>query len=149
MVTTTSFNSDLHFTINEMNLSELKEDKDLAQMAARLIDELVSQLKPVMVYVEGYVGTTSLKGVKVVDEGSGTVLVLDRKGQWHHGDSESPSNDAYWYFNVSSIVEGFQKIFVDATAKKELHLKAVASRRDKLTAMVGVMNGEAGAVTQE
>ncbi|MBI2053062.1 MAG: hypothetical protein HYT34_02345 [Candidatus Ryanbacteria bacterium] len=143
MVTTISFNGDLNFKAVELFSSELEEDRQIAEMAGQQIGATIEKLVPVLIYVDQQIG--GIRGIEVVKDGNYT-LVLGREGKWYSGMSGEKLNQdptGWQHYILSKIVEGLEKIFAEATKKKEVHQAAVAKRRDLLNKIGAVIRGEA------
>ena len=144
MVTTTSLNGDLEFRATQLFNSELEEDRQIAEMARQQLGNTVDKLVPVLVYVDQAIG--GFKGAVVVKEAEKVLLVLDRAGKWNRTNENNKfqvDEQAWEHFLFSQIMEGLERLFNEATKKKEAHQAAVAKRRDLLNKIGAVIRGEA------
>ena len=148
MVTTTSLNGDLNFKAEELFRSELEEDRQIAVMAERQINVIIEKLVPVLIYVDQQIG--GIRGIEVAKGGDYT-LALGREGKWYNGVSGEKLNQdstAWQHYMLSKVVEGLEKVFAEATKKKETHQAAVAKRQDLLNKIGAVIRGEAVPATE-
>ena len=146
--------------------SGFAEEKELAEKMAKVVDEIVTEIKPVLKYVSqpiplleddqhcpSRVPRLDTRGVeidRIRESGSGITrcIFLGEDGKFFtsklcsggHYQGQSGNMHYSWQLvPLEKLIEGLQKIFQAATQKREHHLASIRERSEKLDTVLAIL----------
>lgn len=147
--------------------SGFAEEKELAEKMAKVVEEIVAEIRPVLKYVSqpiplleetehnpDRVARFDERGVEIYTvtfESGDKCVFLGEDGKffaakacytngWHHYHGRSGDMQYSWQLvPLEKLIEGLQKIFQAATQKREHHLASVRERSEKLDTVLAIL----------